>query len=247
MQSWLNTPEEQRDIAAGALLLFRVNRNKALYNSIIARPQKYAAKLEYEMRKHLRIRLDKMSLADVARMEVKVMPRVAHTVATEAVISTDDELPQGTIAKGKRADHDSLPSEIQQLWDDNAMRYRKVRQLFEELKAMADAQPCDRYEKLVMLDKEEAAYRTSLAAYDAYDPAEPDGMAKRIIDQKRVNALRKSLSTHRKQLGKLAGDDPKRPALLDKIQSEVAELTALGSGLADDTKIELKALGIELD
>lgn len=247
MQAWLNTPADARDIAAGALMLYQANRNKALYNSIIARPEKFAVKLEYEMRKHLKIRLAKMSLEDVARMEVKVMPRVEHTIAAEAVISTDDELPEGTVAKGKRADHDSLPPEIQALWDDNAMRYRKVRQLFEELKAMADAQPCDRYEKLVMLDKEEAAYRTSLAAYDAYDPAEPDGIAKRMIDQKRVNALRKSLSTHRKQLGKLAGDDPKRPALLDKIQSEVAELTALGSGLADDTKIELRSLGIELD
>lgn len=247
MQAWLNTPADARDIAAGALMLYQANRNKALYNSIIARPGKFAAKLEYEMRKHLKIRLAKMSLEDVARMEVKVMPRVEHTLAAEAVISTDDELPEGTVAKGKRADHDSLPPEIQALWDDNAMRYRKVRQLFEELKAMADAQPCDRYEKLVMLDKAEAAYRTSLATYDAYDPDEPDGIAKRMIDQKRVNALRKSLSTHRKQLGKLAGDDPKRPALLDKIQSEVAELTALGSGLADDTKIELKSLGIELD
>ncbi len=241
MQSWLNTPAEQRDIAAGAMLLFQANRNRALYNSIVAHPAKFAAKLEYEMRKHLKIRLAKMSLEDVVRMDASVMPRVERTVATEAVISTDDEL-----AKGKRPDHDSLPAEIQQLWDDNAQRYRRLRALFEELKAMADAEPCDRYEKLVILDKEETAYRTSLAAYDAYGN-EPDGVEKRAADQKRVSALRKSLSTHRKQLGKLPEDDAKRSILFDKIQAEVSELAALGSGIADDTKIELASLGIKFE
>lgn len=246
MQSWLNTPAERRDMAAGAMLLFQANRNRALYNSIVARPAKFAAKLEYEMRKHLKIRLAKMSLEDVVRMDASVMPRVERTVATEAVISTDDELPKGAVAKGKRPDHDTLPAEIQQLWDDNAQRYRKVRALFEELKAMSDAEPCDRYEKLVILDKEETAYRTSLAAYDAYGN-EPDGLEKRAADQKRVSALRKSLSTHRKQLGKLPEDDAKRSILLDKIQAEVSELAALGSGIADGTKIELAALGIKFE
>ena len=66
---WLNTPRERRDIGAGAMMLLRLNNNRFLYANIMRRPEKFADKLEYELRKHLRIRLDNMTMADVVRLK----------------------------------------------------------------------------------------------------------------------------------------------------------------------------------
>lgn len=98
---WLNTPRAQRDINDGAMMLLRLNNNRFLYANILRRPDKFADKLEYELRKHLRIRLDNMTMADVVRLEAQVIPAAEKTLAIPpAVISTDDELPEAKVARG---------------------------------------------------------------------------------------------------------------------------------------------------
>lgn len=267
VQDWLNTPEPERDIKAGADLMLSLNRNRALYNSVMRRPDKFLPKLVYELKKHLKMRLDNVAVADVVRMEALIMPSVRHTIDSHVEISSEDELPEGTVAKGRRADHDSLPEEIRRLWDSNADRYRKINLLFNELKAMHDAQPCDRYEKLVILDELDKTYRANLEKYDNFVmpapspetgevPAEPsagvvsapDGPDKAAAgNEKIVNNARKTLSKYRKQLSALGPDDPKRLTALDKIQAAVNAITGAGAGMADETKSELVALGIRFD
>lgn len=168
IQEWLNTPAPERDIMAGATLYLQLSRNRALYNSVISKPQKYMPKLEYELRKFLRIRLDKMAVADIVRLESEVMPKAAETVEQLHHISTDDELPEATVARGRRFDHDSLPDGIKELWDSNAERHRRIVLLFNELKGMSEMAPCDRYEKLRILEELDRTYRSNLASYDAY-------------------------------------------------------------------------------
>lgn len=267
VQDWLNTPESERDIKAGADLMLSLNRNRALYNSVVRRPDKFMPKLVYELKKHLKMRLDNMAAADVVRMESLIMPSVRHTIDSHVEISTEDELPEGTVAKGRRADHDSLPEDIRRLWDSNADRYRQIVILFNELKAMHDAQPCDRYEKLVILDELDKTYRANLEKYDNFVmpapspesgefPAElpagavsaPDGPDKAAADnEKTVNNARKTLSKYRKQLSALGPDDPKRQTALDKIQAAVSAIIDSGAGVAEETKSELVALGIKFD
>lgn len=262
VQDWLNTPEEERDIKAGADLMLSLNRNRALYNSIIRHPAKFMPKLVYELRKHLKIRLANMSLADVARMEEKVIPLAQETVDTMPVISTEDEIPEGKVARGRRPDHEQLPAHVQELWDSNAERYRRIVILFNELKAMNDLQPCDRYEKVAMLGELDKTYRKNLELYDGYvlepsspmgddDPVEPgsdDAQGGVSTDnEKTVNNARKTLSKYRKQLAGLAEDDPKRLTALEKIQGAVDAILACGAGVADDTRAELTALGIKFD
>lgn len=243
IQEWLNTPAQQRDMQKGATMLLQLNRNRAFFNSVLMRPAKFAAKLEYELRKHLNIRLQNMAVSDVIAMERKVLPRVEATLAAPA-ITTDTDFAEGKVATGKRADHDSLPPEIQALWNGNSERYFKIDGLFNELKAMSDAAPCDRFEKLVILDKIETAHRKALADYDAYDPAtaKPGGTV--VADPKRVSALRKSISTCKSAYYK--ADDTKKEIILGKLQSAVSELLSLGAGLADATREELVTLGISL-
>lgn len=243
IQDWLNTPEESRDIAAGADLMLSLNRNRALYNSIMLKPKKLLPKLVHELKKFLRLRLDNMATADVVRMEQRVMPAVAMIVEKPIVIDQDDELPEGKVAKGRRKDHDSLPPEIRELWDSNEARYRRIVVLFNELKSMGNLPPCDRYEKLVILDDLDKTYRRNLEMYDAYTP----GMEVRADSTAAVNAARKTLSKYRKKVAEMPSDSPKRKLALDKIQTCVNTIVGCHAGLADDTRIELEALGIKFN
>lgn len=245
IQNWLNTPSDKRDMQQGATMLLQLNRNRAFFNSVIMRPSRYAAKLEYELRKHLNIRLHNMTVSDVAAMEQAVLPRVERTLSAPS-ITPDTDFSEGKVAKGKRPDHDSLPAEIQQLWDSNAERYYKINELFNEIKAMADAEPCDRFEKLVILDKTEAAYRKALEAYDSYDTSTATPGAPVVADPKRISALRKSISTYKSSIAKTT-DDTKKEALKIKLQSAVSELLSMKVGISETTRTELSALGISLD
>ncbi len=256
LQEWLNTPPEKRDIREGADLMLSLNRNRALYNSIIRQPEKFLPKLEYELRKFLHMRLNDMSVADTVRLEKRVMPSVREIVGEPPVISTDDELPEAYVAKGRRKDHDSLPRHIQELWESNGRRYRQMVLLFNELKGMDKAMPCDRFEKLRILDEVEGAYRANLELYDSYvKPTVADNDTTAVIDAdssatktadiaKLIGAARKTISTNKKVLASLAPDSPKRPAIVSRIQSAVDVIKSSGAAFTVATMNELQAIGI---
>lgn len=265
ISEWLNTSVADRDVRVGADMMLALNRNRALYNTVLRNPEKFMPKLEYELRKYLRLRLDSKSVADAERMEATVMPRIAEIVAEAPEISSDDELPEPVIAKGRRADHESLPAHIQALWDSNGRRYQRMVILFNELKNMADALPCDRYEKLCILGELDSAYRKNLELYDSFvaPPAKDDALAEdcsgctddatAVADAasadnivKAVNAARKTISKYRKMLSGMSDDDPKRQSAIAKLQEAANVIQSSGSGLADDTKNDLRALGISL-
>ncbi|MCM1333215.1 MAG: hypothetical protein NC248_11475 [Bacteroides sp.] len=246
IQEWLNTPEESRDIKAGAEMLLKLNRNIAMYNSAVRFPKKYGAKITYELRKFLRMRLDNMAAADVALLERKVMAKVEDTIS-EAAISTSCEKPQGAVAKGKRADHDTLPPHIRQIYADNTVRIREISLLFNRLKAMADAQPCDRYELLKILDRTDAEYRKAWQRYDNFTVNADGSVTDEDPDaaKRRVAAARKTLSKYRAVLEK--EDDAERRALaVEKIRASVAVIRDAGADISDDTRLSLKGEGIEV-
>lgn len=261
IQKWLDTNPEERDIVVGATYLLQLNKNRAMYNTIIRKPQREADRLVYELRKHLRIRLDNMTTADVAKMETQVIPSAEKLLATPPVVSTDDELPEARSARGRRQDHDTLPPHIQALWDNNINLYHKIKLLFEELKAMESALPCDRYERLKLLDEADKSYRANLEAYDNYvKPA--DGSADydavpTVADQepttispadvvKQIGSARKTISKYRSQLAKLIeANDPKADDVRNKLQNAVRQIQTAGAGFAPATQSELEALGIK--
>ena len=256
MQDWLNQPAHERDLLAGATMLLQLNRNRVLYANIVRRPDRFGEKLEYELRKHLQIRLDGMTMADVVKMEREVMPRVERTLKDAPVITTDAELPQGTIARGKRPDHDQLPAEIRALWDGNIENYHKVRDLHHRLKEMEAAPPCDRYEYLKLLDESDRRYRDNLARYDGYVRASGSEYADKAAvvqdaqrDRARINAARKSISKWKGALAKAygEGDGEKCGEAKEKILTAVADLQAAGGSLGAKVSAELRDLGIVVD
>lgn len=267
LTDWLNTPKEKRDIPTGAMLLLRLNNNRFLYANIMRRPEKFADKLEYELRKHLRIRLDGLTRADVVKLEAQVIPSAKKTLASPpAVISTDDELPEAKVATGRRADHDSLPPEVQALWDSNLRLYKTIKNVFEQLKTMEKAQPCDRYEYLKILDEADRKYRANLESYDNYvapsapsasSPTSTAAKAKsptenaedstsRDTDYRKINAARKTLSKYKKVFANAIeqGDTEKAATAKKKVLDSVDAIRSAGGVVGAAVTNELVGLGI---
>lgn len=255
IQQYLDTPPAERDIAAGALLMLQLNRNRALYNSIIRKPEKFAAKLEYELKKYLRIRLDNLTVADVASAEREIMPRACATIGASPEespsIPVEAELPGARKARGRRPDHDSLPPEVRELWDSNGPRLKKIVIVFNELKAMSDLQPCDRYEKLKILDELDKTYRHNMELYDSYDAGKPDAVRRAALPDadtaRAVSAARKTISKY-KRIYAANREDPEKTAVArSKIEAAVGVIRNAGAVFSEQTVRELTAIGIPFD
>ena len=164
LQAWLDTPSDSRDLATGAELLLRLNKNRWMHQMILKK--RNFSKLEYELKKYLAIRLAGLTKREVVAMEQRVLPLATESLDAGApVISTDAELPSGNY-RGKRHDHDILPQELQDLYERNGDIYFKMKQLFETLKQMENDTPCDRHEYLKQLDELDKAYRQNWETYD---------------------------------------------------------------------------------
>lgn len=253
LTEWLNTPRENRDIATGAMLLLRLNNNRFLYANILRRPDKMADKLEYELRKHLRIRLDGLTRADVVKLEAQVIPAAKKTLASPpAVISTDAEQPEAEVATGRRADHDLLPPEVQALWDNNLQLYKTIKNVFEQLKTMEKAQPCDRYEYLKILDDADRKYRANLERYDHYViGSEPVAAATDNTNsdeaQRKINAARKTLTKYKKILAKAGEGTERAETARQKIIACIEVIRENGGVVGAAVTADLKKLGIVID
>lgn len=254
IQQYLDTPPAERDIAAGALLMLQLNRNRALYNSIIRKPEKFAAKLEYELKKYLRIRLDNLTVADVASAEREIMPRACATIGASPEespsIPVEAELPGARKARGRRPDHDSLPPEVRELWDSNGPRLKKIVIVYNELKAMSDLQPCDRYEKLKILDELDKTYRHNMELYDSYD-AGPDAVRRAALPDadtaRAVSAARKTISKYKRIYAANREDPEKTSVARSKIEAAVGVIRNAGAVFSEQTVRELTAIGIPFD
>lgn len=82
-------------------MVLKLTRNRILFQNISRNPQKFASKIEYELKKYLAIRLDRKTIQDVVKMDKELVPAVAETLATfQPEISSDDDIPQeATIAR----------------------------------------------------------------------------------------------------------------------------------------------------
>ncbi len=186
---WLSkekhTPAE---LAEGATMVLQCNRNQALYNTIMRRPERYEEKIAYELRKHLRYLKDEMTLDEVKSMEARILPVIGNAIVeTEKTAGTEaadtDEAPDSilpspaydaengeqtdtVVARGKRSDHDQLPENIRAIWEKNAERYKKIKQAHETCKTLTAA--CDRYEYTKAISELWTAYKKDFDTYDHY-------------------------------------------------------------------------------
>ena len=155
VQDWLNTAADERDNAQGALLLLKLTGNQIMYRNLMANPKRNAQFIEYQLQKRLNFRLAKLTHEQVEQMQSQV-----DVIAAKRHLDPKQEIPANEFRKGKRADHDTLPDEIQALYVENLGILQKMRELHLKLRNLSTeenpARDCDRYpflKELIELDK----------------------------------------------------------------------------------------------
>lgn len=262
IQAWLSEEHSSEDkIREGAELLLSLNRNRILYANICNKPSRpqWKDKLEYELRKHLNIRLDGFTRDEVIRLDVRVSKEV-DAILGDGWEKTD---PDGSVMiqlKGKRQDHDALPDSIKQLFQSNHERYMKIRALHATLRTMENAPSCDRYEYLKQLDELDTEYRRNMEQYDAYviedsgDGGSAPSETTKAGDHQVVTVNRTWISRNKPKLAKLKeaadadeNDMVARQAYDDfagVFTGKVIEVLRNGGEFQDKLKSELESLGI---
>ena len=235
IQEWLNQEPLPLDSAsAGASLLLRIaprNQAYARYLSMsLQRPEAIIDKIAYELKQHLKYRLDGLTLDEVNILDREVVPSAEKlldngkpaadddtllldtenkpVIPIQVNISDDSEKPCFVRQLGRREDHDKLPEEVQQLWVDNGNLYKDIKALFEELKAMNDLPSCQRYDKLQLLASMDAKYFKQMAAYDeavvdTTTPTTPSTENTETTLDNSVNSARSYLSKNQSKLATL--------------------------------------------
>lgn len=177
---WLDSEHTTTEqIEEGAQLLLSLNRDGAMYQRIMRRPQRELKFLEYKLQRFLRLRQDGQTIRDVIKLNDEIMP-VLKTVTDKEPLPIEEQaslLPvlqpdeqnggkEQFVRKGIRPDHDQLPAEIQAIWPANAERWKKIKEAYETCKQLTE--PCDRYEYLKVLKETWYKYKQEMARYDDY-------------------------------------------------------------------------------
>ena len=235
IQEWLNQEPLPLDSAsAGASLLLRIAPRNQAYARFLSlslqRPEAIIDKIAYELKQHLKYRLDGLTLDEVNLLDKEVIPSAQKlldngkpaadddallldtenkpVIPIQVNISDDSEKPCFVRQLGRREDHDKLPEEVQQLWVDNGNLYKDIKALFEELKAMNDLPSCQRYDKLQLLASMDAKYFKQMAAYDeavvdTTTPTTPSTENTETTLDNSVNSARSYLSKNQSKLATL--------------------------------------------
>lgn len=265
IQEWLAKLEhtDREDIMSGALMMLQVNRNRALFNQITRNPLRFVDKIRYELGKFLPARLDDMTREDVIELNNEIMPPVAEAI--EAEPEDNDNRPPEQIDlplhKGIRADHDSLPPEIQRLWSDNIERWQRIKQLYETCRAIA--RPCERYTHLAALRDSWYKYKEAMNSYDDFVVQGPAVTSDDTADvvpadaattARDINNARSYLSKNIDALLTLAQEGRNEDVtektrdnyskLLSKVQKRVTLLVRNGQVIGDDIRGKLQPLGV---
>lgn len=152
LQAWLNTPDSEKDYAEGAILLLQLSGNKIMYQNISVNPKGKAEFITGKLQQYLKFRLQQHTHSEVVEMQKKVEVIVKETV------KPDEEF--ADFKAGKRADHDSLPEEIQGLYAENLDIVHRMREVHLQLRKLstenATCPDSERYpflKELIDLDK----------------------------------------------------------------------------------------------
>ena len=168
VKEWLDANPDERDLAAGALLVLQLTNNRIMYQNFMRRPKQYASRIEYELKKKYQFYLQQLTHEQVTEMGKQV-----EVIAKEHNLPNEHE----EFKKGKRADHDALPVEIQALYAQNLSIMQQMRRLHMQLQLLSvENSTCpdsERYpflKELIDLDKQ---YHANWQQYDHFKVGEP--------------------------------------------------------------------------
>ena len=163
VKEWLDANPEDRDLAAGALLVLQLTNNRIMYQNFMRKPKLYASRIEYELKKKYQFYLQQLTHEQVTEMGKQV-----EVIAKEHNLPSEHE----EFKKGKRADHDALPVEIQALYAQNLSIMQQMRRCHMQLQLLSvEHSTCpdsERYpflKELIDLDKQ---YHANWEQYDHF-------------------------------------------------------------------------------
>ena len=172
IKEWLDTEPEKRDLAAGATLLLQVTRNKILHANVSRNLSRHAGVIEYQLQK-----IYKQRLADITHEQVAAMMTEVSAIATARGLENPEPAKRSEFQRGKRADHDELPAEVQQLYVDNADILRRMRDAHTKIRLITpENSTCpdsDRYPLAKYLIEQDRLYRENWDKYDHYIKGTP--------------------------------------------------------------------------
>ena len=190
IRAWLETPEEQRDLEEGALLVLRLSNNRIMYQGFQRNLKRSAKMIAYQLQKYYNFRVKDLTHQEVAEMAAEVQKIVekdnlqaipALAKSSESVGESPSPELVAAIKKGKRVDHDTLPEDIQALYIENLNILQRMRNLHAKLELLSvENSTCpdsERYpflKELIALDKQ---YHENWHTYDHFvlsgDPTSP--------------------------------------------------------------------------
>lgn len=132
LQEFLATPRESRDWNAGALLLLQLTNNPILYRNISLNPKGKADFIEGKLQQFLKSRK-----ALEAHKEIEEKQEQVNTIIAQRTEFKENN-PAQDFKAGKRADHDSLPEDIQSLYVENLDLVHRMRELHLKLRLLSD-------------------------------------------------------------------------------------------------------------
>lgn len=155
LQTWLSLPREDRDWDEGALMLLQLTGNKIMYRNLSVNPEGKANFIEGKLQQYLEFRL-----AELTHEQVKEMQHAVEEIVKEHTEFKSDDNEAKNFKAGKRADHDTLPEEIQALYVENLDIVHRMRELHLKLRTMSTKDSTcadsDRYpflKEFIKLDK----------------------------------------------------------------------------------------------
>lgn len=155
LQTWLSLPREDRDWDEGALMLLQLTGNKIMYRNLSVNPEGKANFIEGKLQQYLEFRL-----AELTHEQVKEMQHAVEEIVKEHTELKSDDNEAKNFKAGKRADHDTLPEEIQALYVENLDLVHRMRELHLKLRTMSTTDSTcadsDRYpflKEFIKLDK----------------------------------------------------------------------------------------------
>lgn len=164
LQQWLDTPSAERDWNEGAILLLQLTNNTIMYRNLSINPKGKAEFIEGKLCAFLNARREVEAHDEVNIMQEQV----------DAIVASRTEFKEHNEAKdfkaGKRADHDSLPEDIQALYVENLDITHRMRELHLRLRLLSDyTKQVPAAERKPLLDEFINLDKKLHANWDTYD------------------------------------------------------------------------------
>ena len=158
--------------------------NRIMYHNISINPRGKSEFIKGQLQKYLNFRLQQLTHDEVESMQVKVdeiaksvikpdvviLPVDAASLVNQTSVSPNKSAEYADFKAGKRADHDSLPEDIQALYVENLDIVHRMRELHMKLRSLSlDSATCPDSERYPFLKEIIALDKKRVQNWDIYD------------------------------------------------------------------------------